>query len=80
MRTRYYISLVLFMMFNAVLFGTGLLLTLALSQSALVTGIGITLTVIVSIALGGYLAWRLAPRVRAPFWNRRDEAPKPVWR
>ncbi len=79
METKTHISVVLFALFNAVIFGAGLLITLGIAESALGTAIGIVLSAVAAIVAGAILGLVYAPRVRNRYWQNRDETPKPVW-
>ncbi len=80
MSTRTHISMVLFGMFNAVLFGVGLLLALILTSTASSAAIGIALAAVTSVVGGVILARHYAPRLRQRYWTPKDEPAHPIWR
>ena len=79
MKTNTLLSIVLFGLFNAVIFGAGLILALGISQSATGTAIGIAISALFSIVVSAYLARHYAPRPRARHWRDQGKAPKPIW-
>ena len=79
MKTNTILSLVLFGLFNAVIFGTGLVLTLAISNTATGTLVGIVTAGMFSFVLSAYLAIQYAPRLRTRYWTRDGETPKAIW-
>ncbi|MFC6197446.1 hypothetical protein [Ponticaulis profundi] len=79
MTTKTHLSVLLFALYNAVIFGAGLLLTLALAQSSANIGIGIAASALAALIGGAILARLTAPRMRNRYWKRKDKAPKPVW-
>jgi hypothetical protein len=79
MKTNTLLSIVLFGLFNAVIFGAGLILALGISQSATGTAIGIAISALFSIVVSAYLALHYAPRLRAQYWRREGEPPKAIW-
>lgn len=69
------ISALIFTMTNAVLFGAGLVTVLLLGLSAQATGIGIAAVTAFSFLVAAPVAWLIAPRLRARYWRKRQEAP-----
>jgi hypothetical protein len=65
------ISLLIFSMTSAVLFGAGLivvLMVLALNANA---GLWISLVITASLVIAAPFAWLIAPRLRARYWRKR---------
>ncbi len=79
MKTNTLLSIVLFGLFNAVIFGAGLILAIGFSQSATGTAIGIAISALFSIVVSAYLALHYAPRLRARHWRDQGKSPKPIW-
>ena len=69
------ISLLIFAMTNAVLFGAGLVTVLLLGLSAQATGIGIAAVTAFSFIVAAPFSWLIAPRLRARYWRQRQDAP-----
>ena len=80
MKTRNCMTMVLFIMFNSVIFGSGALFTLYLAETATTIAFGIAASAIVGIVGGYFLARRVTPRLPTQYWHRQDDAPKAVWR
>jgi len=79
MTTRTYMTQILFLMCNAVIFGTGTMLTLIFTDTVTYIVIGIVASAVAGVVGGGLLAWKLAPRMRQRYWDRRGENVKAVW-
>lgn len=73
MSTRTSISVLISMMVQAVLFFTGLLVTLMATDDSGTRTWGIVATIVVSLLAGPPLAWWLAPRLRSRYV--RDNVP-----
>ena len=69
MTTRLSITLLVMMMTNSVLFGVGAIAVLsipALNDQAMVL---LPVVIVTSLLLGPLVAWFIAPRLRARYWN-----------
>lgn len=74
MGPRAFITILLSLMVNAVLFGAGAILVLsvpALSEQAKYL---LPVVIVLSFVLTPFIAWKMAPRLRARYWN--PEHPK----
>ena len=71
MSTRFRISMVIYGMVNAVLFGTGAIAVLSFPSLQEYWKILIPIVVVVSFALAAPIAWLLARRLRARYWRQR---------
>lgn len=67
MSNRMWITVVISMMVQAVLFGIGLIVTLMATDDSGARTWGIVATILVSLLAGPPLAWWLAPRLRARY-------------
>ena len=72
MSTRFRISMVIYGMVNAVLFGTGAIAVLSFPSLQEYWKILIPIVVVVSFVLAAPIAWLLAPRLRARYWRQRE--------
>ncbi len=62
-KTRAAIAMLVYMMTNAVLFGSGLIIALIVSRAG--AAIWMPVVVVASLVVAAPLAWRIAPRLRA---------------
>lgn len=76
-RTRAGIATLLYMMTNAVVFGAGLIMVMAVPTLRAHAAIAIPVVVMTSLVLAAPLAWWLAPRLRARYWRKPPEAREP---
>ena len=72
--TRARIAILIYSMTNAVLFGIGIVTVLNVPSLAAHLWIGIPVVVGLSLLLAVPIAWFIAPRLRARYWRRREEA------
>jgi len=72
--TRARIAILIYSMTNAVLFGIGIVTVLNVPSFAAHLWIGIPVVVALSLLLAAPIAWFIAPRLRARYWPRREEA------
>ena len=74
-KTRMFIAGMLYPMFNAVIFGSGV--TLVLSVPALADRAEWTIPAAVALAFIGAVpaSWYVAPRMRYRYWRNREESP-----
>jgi hypothetical protein len=72
--TRARIAILIYSMTNAVLFGIGIVTVLNVPSLAGHLWIGIPVVVALSLLLAAPIAWLIAPRLRARYWRRREEA------
>jgi uncharacterized membrane protein len=68
------IAILIYSMTNAVLFGIGIVTVLNVPSLAAHAWIGIPVVVVLSLLLAAPIAWYIAPRMRARYWRRREEA------
>ena len=80
MSTRGWITALLFVPIDAVLFGTAACVVLAIPALSAAAAWLLPAFAALSLALGGWLAWFLAPRARLRFWRARGEPPRAVLR
>ncbi|MEX0405138.1 hypothetical protein ABGN05_05620 [Aquibium sp. LZ166] len=74
MKTRTYLTGIVSLMVNAVLFGAGVVVVLsvpALSEHAIYL---IPAVVVASFILTPFIAWKIAPRMRLSYWKERENA------
>lgn len=74
MKTRTYLTGIVSLMVNAVLFGAGVVVVLsvpALSEHAIYL---IPAVVVASFVLTPFIAWKIAPRMRLRYWSKRENA------
>ncbi len=71
MSTRFYITLLVSLMTNAVLFGIGAVIVLSVPQLNEHASIFLPIVIVVSIVLAPIFAWVIAPRLRARYWRPR---------
>jgi|GEM_PF-736956 len=71
MRVRSFITLALSLMVNAVLFGTGAVIVLSIPALRDHMAYLLPAVIIVSLVLTPFIAWKIAPRMRARFWYPR---------
>ena len=72
--TRARIAILIYSMTNAVLFGIGIVAVLNVPSLSAHLWIGIPVVVVLSLLLAVPIAWFIAPRLRARYWRRREEA------
>ena len=73
------ISVLIFSMTSAVLFGVGLIIVLMVPALNANTGLWIALVVAASLVVAAPVAWLIAPRLRARYWRKRPLAsPAPL--
>jgi uncharacterized membrane protein len=70
--TRFRVAALIFSMTNAVIFGAGLVTVLLIPPLAAAAMEWIPVVVITSFILAAWVAWMLAPRLRARFERRRS--------
>lgn len=80
MSVRGWISVLLFMQINAVVFGALLVTALMLPIPRDQLPVAVAAVVIVSAPISAVLSWKLAPRLRARFWRKRNREARAVWR
>lgn len=73
MTTRTLITLLVMMMTNAVLFGIGAIIVLSIPALDAHAKILLPVVIVLSFLIGPFVAWYIAPRLRARYWN----PPKP---
>ena len=71
MKTRLLVAALVFMMVQAVLFGVGTILIVSTPLAAYTSTL-MPLHIVISFAIAAPIAWRLAPRLQARYWRRRD--------
>jgi hypothetical protein len=71
MTTRFYITILVAMMADAVLFGIGAVVVLSVSILNEQAKVLLPVVIVASVLLGPVIAWYIAPRLRARFWNPR---------
>jgi hypothetical protein len=79
MSTRFRISMLIYGMVNALLFGTGAIAVLSFPSLQDYWRILIPVVVVLSFVLAVPIAWFVAPRLRARYWREREhhsEAPQ----
>jgi len=72
--TRARIAILIYSMTNAVLFGIGIITVLNVPSLTAHLWIAIPVVVVLSFLLAAPIAWIIAPRLRARYWRRREEA------
>jgi hypothetical protein len=65
------ISLLIFSMTSAVLFGAGLIVVLMVPALNANAGLWISLVITASLVIAAPFAWLIAPRLRARYWRKR---------
>ena len=70
--TRAQIALLIYSMTNGVIFGAGVILVLTWPALSADAGFWISAIVAASIILAAPIAWRIAPRLRARYWQRKS--------
>ena len=73
MSTRFRISMLIYGMVNAVLFGAGAITVLSFPSLQESWKILIPVVVVLSFVLAAPIAWFVAPRLRARYWREREE-------
>jgi hypothetical protein len=73
MSIRFQIASMVFMMTNAVIFGVGIVLVLSIPALSRLAFNLIPAVVVASFAISAPLAWVLAPRLRARYWQKREQ-------
>ena len=73
MSTRFWIAAVIYMMAQAVVFGTGAVLVLATPLKEMAMQL-MPVVVLSSAILAAPIAWMIAPRMRARFWRNPTPA------
>jgi hypothetical protein len=69
MSVRFQITVLVFMMVQAVVFGVGTIIVLAMPLTAFAMQL-MPWVVGISVVISAPLSWIIAPRLRARFWNR----------
>lgn len=69
--TRAYIAVAVALMVNAVLFGFGAVAVLSVPALNEQAKIWLPVVIVASFVLAPPIAWKIAPRLRARFWNPR---------
>jgi hypothetical protein len=72
--TRARIAALVYLMTSGVLFGSGAILVLTWSALNADAGLWISVVVAASFVLAAPVAWWIAPRMRARYWQRRMAA------
>ena len=72
--TRARVAALIYMMINAVIFGAGLVVVMAVPALAVNAAIWIPLVVVASFILAAPAAWFIAPRMRARFGRQHRAA------
>lgn len=73
MKTRTYMTGIVSLMVNAVLFGVGAIIVLTVPELRENAVYLIPVVVLLSFLLAPFIAWKIAPRMRARFWKEREE-------
>ncbi|MDP3898359.1 MAG: hypothetical protein Q8Q62_16950 [Mesorhizobium sp.] len=76
MSPRTFITILLSLMINAVLFGVGAILVLSVPALSEQAKFLLPVVVVTSFVVTPFIAWRMAPRLRARYWN--PEHPRSV--
>ena len=79
MSTRFRISMLIYGMVNALLFGTGAIAVLSFPSLQDSWKVLVPVVVVLSFVLAAPIAWFIAPRLRARYWREREqlsEAPR----
>ncbi len=66
------ISMLIFSMTNAVLFGAGLITVLLVPALNADAGVWIAVVVALSLIVAAPFSWLIAPRLRARYWRNRQ--------
>ncbi|AXS38896.1 hypothetical protein [Breoghania sp. L-A4] len=74
MWTRIFISVLVFMQINAVLFGAGIVAVLVVPALKAQAMMLLPAVVVASLVIALPVSWWLAPRLRLPRWRRRRHA------
>lgn len=69
MSPRAFITVLLSLMVNAVLFGFGAILVLSVPALAEQAKYLLPVVIVASFILTPFIAWKMAPRLRARYWN-----------
>jgi hypothetical protein len=69
MSTRVYLTILISLMTNAFLFGIGAVTVLSIPMLNDRAAVLLPIVIVVSIVLAPLLAWIIAPRLRARYWN-----------
>lgn len=79
MTSRLFITLLVMMMTDAVLFGIGAIIVLSIPALNVHAMVLLPVVIVTSLLLGPLFAWYIAPRLRARYWNPRipSGSPKP---
>lgn len=72
MSTRFQIAVLLSLMINAVLFGTGIIIVLTISELAENAKYLIPLVIGCSFLITPFIAWFMAPRMRNRYWQNKN--------
>lgn len=72
MRTRLWITLILFPMVSAVMFGVGGIALLSIASLARQADTGIWIVAAVSLIVSAPISWLMAPRLRLRYWRRQS--------
>ncbi|WAJ29504.1 hypothetical protein [Antarcticirhabdus aurantiaca] len=71
MSTQFRISLLIYGMVNAVLFGAGAITVLSIPSLQEQWKVLIPIVVVASFVLAAPIAWAIAPRLRARYWREK---------
>jgi hypothetical protein len=71
MSTRAFITILVSLMTNAVLFGIGAVTVLSVPQLNDHATVLLPVVIVISLLLGPVIAWLIAPRLRARYWHSR---------
>ncbi|MCC6918601.1 MAG: hypothetical protein IT548_05320 [Alphaproteobacteria bacterium] len=80
MSTRSYISGLLGLMVNALIFGTGVVVILAVPALNAHAAILIPALVLLAFVATPIVSWYIAPRVRARYWRARGMRPRAAFK
>jgi hypothetical protein len=69
MSPRAFITVLLSLMVNAVLFGFGAILVLSVPALAEQAKYLLPVVIVASFIITPFIAWKMAPRLRARYWN-----------
>ena len=80
MSTRTYISALVSLMVNAVIFGFGVIAILSIPALNAQAAILIPVLVVVAFVVAPLVSWVIAPRLRARYWRARGMRPRAAFR
>jgi len=80
MKSRFFMSAILFIQFYVVFFGLTMLTAIAFTNTMDSRGWVIVGGIVISALVSAGLAWTLAPRLRAHYWRRQGRTPKALFK